>query len=175
MVETTAPRSATSTVALYALIALILTSLHHAYGAYVYATPWRLHVAFIASATALVILAALAVLRAHPEGWLGTAAWWLFALTVLIVPILFLGVFEGFYNHVLKNALFFAGLPTREMVRFFPPPKYELPNDAFFEITGVLQVVPAALAAVKLYRLARSRRAARSTRQLTPSASAAGR
>jgi hypothetical protein len=175
MVETTAPRSATSTVALYALIALILTSLHHAYGAYVYATPWRLHVAFIASATALVMLAALAVLRAHPEGWLGTAAWWLFALTVLIVPILFLGVFEGFYNHVLKNALFFAGLPTREMVRFFPPPKYELPNDAFFEITGVLQVVPAALAAVKLYRLARSRRAARSTRQLTPSASAAGR
>jgi hypothetical protein len=175
MVETTTPRSATSTVALYALIALILTSLHHAYGAYVYATPWRLHVAFIASATALVILAALAVLRAHPEGWLGTAAWWLFALTVLIVPILFLGVFEGFYNHVLKNALFFAGLPTREMVRFFPPPKYELPNDAFFEITGVLQVVPAALAAVKLYRLARSRRAARSTRQLTPSASAAGR
>jgi hypothetical protein len=61
------------------------------------------------------------------------------------------------------------------LVRLFPPPKYELPNDAFFEITGVLQVVPAALAAAKLYRLARSRRAARSTRQLTPRASAAGR
>lgn len=175
MLDTTARRSATSTVALYALIGLILTSLHHAYGAYAYATPWRLHVAFIASATALVVLAALAVLRAHPAGWLGTAAWWLFALAVLIVPILFLGVFEGLYNHVLKNALFFAGLPTRDMVRLFPPPRYELPNDAFFEITGVLQVVPAALAAAKLYRLVRSRRAARRTRHLTPRTCAAGR
>jgi hypothetical protein len=33
------------------------------------------------------------------------------------------------------------------MTRLFPPPTYELPNDAFFEITGILQVVPAALAA----------------------------
>jgi hypothetical protein len=161
MLYTTTRRSATSAVALYALIGLILTSVHHAYGAYVYATPWRLHVVFVASATALVVLAALAVLRAHPAGWLGRAAWWLFALTVLIVPILSLGVFEGFYNHVLKNALFLAGLPARDMVRLFPPPRYELPNDAFFEITGVLQVVPAALAAAKLYRLVRSRRTSR--------------
>jgi hypothetical protein len=175
MLDTTDRRSATSIVALYALIGLILTSLHHAYGAYAYATPWRLHVAFIASATALVVLVALAVLRAHPDGWLGTAAWWLFALAVLMVPILFLGVFEGLYNHVLKNALFFAGLPARDMVRLFPPPQYELPNDAFFEFTGVLQVVPAALAAPRLYRLVRSGRAVRSKRQLSPRTSTARR
>jgi hypothetical protein len=39
------------------------------------------------------------------------------------------------------------------MVRLFPPPTYEMPNDAFFEITGMLQVVPAALAAWDVYRM----------------------
>jgi EmrB/QacA subfamily drug resistance transporter len=157
MLTAPAKRAAASDVARHALIGLILTSVHHAYGAYAYSTPWRLHVVFIAGATALVMLGALAVFRSRPLGWLGTAARWLFALIVLVVPVVLLGVFEGFCNHVLKDLLYFGGLPLGEMARLFPPPRYEMPNDAFFEMTGVLQVVPATLAAAHLYRMVTSR------------------
>jgi hypothetical protein len=153
MPNTIHSRSPTSDVARYSLLALLLTSVHHAYGAFIYSTPWRLHVVFVTGTAALIILGALAVQRAHLSDKVGTAARWLFVAVVLAVPILFFGVFEGFYNHVLKDVLFYAGLPTNEMVRLFPPPRYEMPNDAFFEITGVLQVVPSALAARHLYRL----------------------
>lgn len=34
--------------------------------------------------------------------------------------------------------------------RLFPPPTYELPNDLLFELLGVAQVVPAAIAAWRL-------------------------
>ena len=45
-------------------------------------------------------------------------------------------------------------------MRLFPAPTYEMPNDVLFEITGVLQVVPAALAAWHLYRMTQRPRAA---------------
>lgn len=38
-----------------ALAILLLTSLHHAYGAYVCHTPWRLHVVLVAALTASVL------------------------------------------------------------------------------------------------------------------------
>lgn len=144
---------ASSDVARQSLLVLLLTSAHHAYGAYIYSTPWRYHVVPVAGATALVLLGTRAELRAHPSGLRGRLARSLFALTALAVPILLIGAFEGFYNHVVKDVLYFAGLPAEQMARLFPPPKYEMPNDAVFEISGVLQVVPAALAARHLYRM----------------------
>jgi hypothetical protein len=39
----------------------------------------------------------------------------------------------------------------------FPPPTYELPNDIFFEATGVMQAVLGSITAWLLYRLVRSR------------------
>jgi hypothetical protein len=60
---------------------------------------------------------------------------------------------------MLKNALYFGGAPLSLMTQMFPPPAYELPSNAFFEITGMLQVVPASLAGWSLYRLIRLRRA----------------
>jgi hypothetical protein len=44
------------------------------------------------------------------------------------------------------------------MRQLFPPLKYELPNDVFFETTGVLQVVPAAITGYYLYRFIQERR-----------------
>jgi len=149
---------ATSDVMRYSLLALLLTTVHHAYGAYAYSTPWRLHVAFVAVATAAVLFGARAVRRDHPSSVAGIAARWIFVLTAIAVPMLLFGVFEGFYNHLLKNVLYFGGLPMREMTRLFPPPEYEMPNDAFFEITGVLQVVPTVLLIGPLYRLVTGRR-----------------
>ncbi|HKG92288.1 MAG TPA: hypothetical protein VKA84_10370 [Gemmatimonadaceae bacterium] len=41
--------------------------------------------------------------------------------------------------------LYFSGASVEQMTRLFPPPRYEPPNDGVFEISGVVQVVPAAL------------------------------
>ncbi|QSQ23091.1 hypothetical protein JY651_49770 [Pyxidicoccus parkwayensis] len=127
------------------LAVLLLTSVHHAYGAFVYATPWRLHMVGVAAVTAGVLLGARRLGR-------GGLAFAVFALTTLAVPVGMIGAFEGFYNHVLKNVLYFGGASPELMTRLFPPPTYELPNDFFFELTGVLQVVPAVMAVLALLR-----------------------
>lgn len=148
-----------------ALAVLLLTSVHHAYGAFVYHTPWRLHVVPVSIAVAAVILAARRRLRhddssATQDGARGPA-WWVFVLTTLAFPVLTIGVVEGLYNHLAKDLLYYGGASISVMTRLFPPPTYEMPNDAFFEITGVLQAVPALLAARHLHRMfgAGSRRA----------------
>jgi peroxiredoxin len=71
--------------------------------------------------------------------------------------VLSIGLFEGLYNHVLKNILFLSGAPASVLLRMFPPPTYELPNDAGFEVSGVAQVIPAAFTALALLRFARAR------------------
>jgi hypothetical protein len=136
---------------------LLVTSIHHAYGAYIYDTPWRYHAVLVAGVTATLILGALAVLGSRPSGLLGTLAQGLFVLGTLGVAVLMFGTFEGLYNHVLKNLLYFGGASSALMTRLFPPPTYELPNDVFFEITGILQVVPAAVAAWYLLRMTQRR------------------
>jgi hypothetical protein len=136
------PRAVASDITRQALIALLLTSIHHAYGAYVYRTPWRLHVLLITVPAALVIVGAQAVVRSDPSGMKGTVARWVFVLTTVAVVVLGFGVFEGFYNHLVKNVLYFTGTSTASMLRLFPPPAYEMPNNLFFEITGILQVIP---------------------------------
>jgi len=155
-VERPAPRTLSPTTR-SALAVLLLTSVHHAYGAYHYATPWRYHVLLLAIPTALVIAALDGRLRAHPADLLARSA---FALIVLAVPIALIGSFEGFYNHVAKNALYFAGAGPSVMERLFPPSRYELPDDVFFEVTGVLQAALAALATWHLFRFVFRRPAA---------------
>lgn len=130
-----------------------VTAIHHVYGAFRYHTPWRAHAALVAGLALLVMIGALAVSRARPASATGRAAWWTFFVVNAVVFVLFLGVFEGAYNHVLKNVLYLAGLSPSHMRALFPPPMYEMPNDWFFEITGVLHVIPAALTARYLARL----------------------
>jgi len=77
--------------------------------------------------------------------------------------VLAIGAFEGLYNHVIKVVTYFAGLPLELHRELFPPPTYELPNDALFEASGILQVVPAAYTAVALVRLLRAERRASSS------------
>jgi len=47
----------------------------------------------------------------------------------------------------VKNALYWSALSGPWMTRLFPPPTYETPNDLLFEVIGILQVLPAAMAA----------------------------
>lgn len=146
-----------SRVTRYALAVLLLTTVHHVYGAVVYHTPWRFHVAFVSGFTAAAIIGSGLVLRSHANDLIRRIAFWVFAVETLVIPVAAIGLFEGAYNHVLKDALYFAGASASLMNVMFPPPAYELPNDAFFEITGVLQVVPAIATAWLLYRLVQSR------------------
>ena len=134
-----------------------LTIIHHAYGAFRYGTPWRMHAAAVAALAVAMLLVALGVSRARADSRTGRVAWWAFWSIDAVIFVLFVGIFEGAYNHVLKNVLFFAGTPFALMRQLFPPPMYEMPNDWFFEVTGVLQVVPAALTAYYLAPLLRLR------------------
>jgi len=132
---------------------LLLTSVHHAYGAYLYDTPWRLRVVpFSVLASSGIIGSALA-LRRWSGSTLGRIAFCALTVLTLVIPIGLIGLFEGAYNHVLKNAVYFAGAPSSLLHMLFPPSMYELPNSLFFEMTGVMQLVAAAVTARRLYRL----------------------
>lgn len=118
---------------------LLLTSVHHAYGAYVYGTPWRLHVVIVSVLIAAAIAACLRVLR--QKMGTRTLAVGLFTAIIFLFPVLAIGLFEGGYNHALKDALYFGGASQGLLQRLFPAPTYEMPNDAFFEVTGAVQLI----------------------------------
>lgn len=122
---------------LFTSLLLLLTILHHAYGAYVYNTPWRLHVVFIAMPVWLLVL----LLQQY---YLHTTRYYtlwmaLYAMVVLLFPLLGIGLFEGVYNHLCKNIVWLFTGPGVFYGKLFPAPIYEAPGDIIFEVTGVLQ------------------------------------
>jgi len=140
--------------ALTAAVAVaVATSVHHAYGAIVYHTPWRYDAVAVSAGTIALLLAALRVSRVAADRALGRAAWWTFWGVNGAVFVLLLGAFEGLYNHVVKDLLYFGGAPLSVVRALFPAPRYELPNNWLFEITGVLQVAFATMAGIQLARL----------------------
>jgi len=149
------PRAASRSRFVFSAVAvLLLTSIHHAYGAHVYQTPWRYHVLLLSVPAALVILWSHARLRRRPEDRFARS---LLVLVTLVVPVLAIGAFEGFYNHLLKDVLYFGRASPALLARLFPPPRYEMPSDAFFEVTGVAQAFLGATTAWFLHRSARVR------------------
>jgi hypothetical protein len=132
---------------------LTLTSVHHVYGAIRYHTPERYYAAVLGAAALVVLLRALFINRTTASDAAGRAAWWVFWGVNAIVAVLLIGTLEGFYNHLVKVVLYFGGASGALMRTLFPAPIYEMPNDAFFEVTGVLQVLPASAAAYYLVAL----------------------
>jgi hypothetical protein len=122
-------------VKLYSNALMVLTSIHHIYGAYIYHTPWRLHVlALSLPMLGISLLLRKLVLRSK-------SAFWVYWVLVLSVSVCLIGLYEGVYNHFLKNLLYYTGMPKGTMLRMFPPPVYEMPNDFLFEATGILQAI----------------------------------
>jgi len=151
-------QEALSRVTRYALAVLLLTSVHHTYGAYAYHTPWRLDAVVLSAFAAAAIISSLIVIqRRNTDESVREIAFWVLTAVVLVVPVALIGLFEGAYNHALKDALYFAGASSTLMNRLFPPPTYELPDDVFFEATGVMQAVLGSITAWLLYRLVWSR------------------
>ncbi|WP_437973716.1 peroxiredoxin-like family protein [Sorangium sp. So ce295] len=147
-VDATSPSPRARAVIIGAITTLVATAIHHVYGGVRYATPWRLHGAAVALALCVPIALAYAGYRRSPGTRAGRISGGSLAALALAFPVTSIGLFEGAYNHLAKNVLFFAGAPRDLLLRMFPPPTYELPSDAFFEITGVGQIVPAAIAAI---------------------------
>jgi hypothetical protein len=132
-----------------------VTTIHHVYGAYIYSTPWRVHAAIVSGIATALIAASAWLLQRHWNDGFGLAASRVFIPVTFMVPFLGFGVFEGIYNHSLKVVLYFAHVSPTLMARLFPPPTYEMPNNAFFEITGVLQVIPGLMTGYYLYQFVR--------------------
>jgi hypothetical protein len=163
-------KPALSTRALLACLAtMLLTSFHHAYGAIIYATPWRMHVVAVCVIAAPLAAGLLALQRRAPQGSrMERAAFWAFAGLDLLFPILAIGGFEGVYNHVLKNLLYYGGASQELFNVMFPPPTYEAPTNFLFEFTGILQVLPALLAAGYVGRAIMERRPGTTGRRQAP-------
>jgi hypothetical protein len=117
---------------------LALTSIHHGYGAVIYAAPFRFQVVVISAVLAVLILGLAYVAANHRGSMLGGIAWWLNVLIIVAYPIVAIGLVEGGYNHIVKNVIYLLG--NRAVYDgMFPASAYELPTDWFFELTGIAQ------------------------------------
>ena len=122
------------------LATLILTSVHHLYGARRFDTPWRAHVAHIALWAAVIIGLCWLVALRHPDEQRGRVAMIMFVVLAMAICAMWLGLYEGGYNHALKNLAVAVHLPASVFERLFPPAIYEPPGDWIFELSGVLQL-----------------------------------
>ncbi len=116
------------------LCVYIVTSAHHIYGAWLYETPWRTHIAY----QGLTWLLVSYLLLGLSYFWYPRLFRWLFVVIAGFFFVLAIGFYEGAYNHLLKNVLFFSGVAEECLLTMYPPPKYELPDDLLFEVTGIL-------------------------------------
>src|SRR6478735_6883000 len=131
-------QSRVSKITAYSVALMIVTSIHHIYGAVVYHTPWRLHVLMLSIPVIILTLVLYRKLR-NEEPHLRSFSYWTFFILTLIPSAGLIGIYEGLYNHILKNLLFFGGANDDLIKHLFPQPTYEMPNNVFFEITGIVQ------------------------------------
>ncbi len=134
-------------ISMYSNALMLLTSVHHVYGAVRYQTPWRMHVLLL-SIPVLIVTIILGRMIKRKGLSLKNAWSRIYCFIIFLVAIGMIGAYEGLYNHLLKNILYFCGLPATAMSMLFPASMYEMPDDLFFELTGVLQgiiVIPLAV------------------------------
>ena len=122
------------------LIAGLISSAHHWYGAIAYNTSWRANVTYWIAGSVLIVYSLLYVYWKNVDNIAGKIALWLFLLSAVIFQTGFI-IFECVYSHVLKNIFFFGGMPQSILKILYPSPAYHLPDNLFFELTGLLQLV----------------------------------
>lgn len=131
-------RQASVRAGVSAIVLLALTAVHHAYGAYLYDTPWRLRMLYVAIPSVLLIVAALRFVESSVSPVTRRLIALVMSAAILAFPVAMVGMFEGGYNHVLKNLFFFGGGEGLAQ-SLFPAPAYRLPDDLLFEATGIAQ------------------------------------
>lgn len=125
-------------VMVYNVLLMTITSLHHVYGAWRYETPWRLHVLMLS--IPVIVVVGLLYRFIKKEGS-PKFLFWIFWVITLLPSVLLIGMYEGAYNHLFKNIVYFAGAGRSTLDSLFQPGLYEMPNDFIFEFTGILQAV----------------------------------
>jgi hypothetical protein len=119
------------------------------YGAAVYNTPWRRDVGLNGGIILSVCFFLLYLYNVYKK----RVFLILYIAISLIVFDLGIGLFEGLYNHILKNIFFFGGMTIAKWRCFFPAPAYEIPDNFIFESTGVLQFFMALISTYYLLKL----------------------
>jgi hypothetical protein len=131
---------------IWASAVIVMTAIHHVYGAIVFDTPYRLHIVFIAVPIGIVIVAGLLVAYLRPYTSLGRTALWIAALLILGFCVVAIGIYEGGYNHLIANIVYLA-FGQEAFVAMYDTAMHQMPNDVFFELTGIGQFVVALVAA----------------------------
>ena len=134
------------------LAAYALTTVHHIYGGLVDGAPNRLRVPVIMAIPSLVALGSLRrYKRTGSRAALATSS------TVAVLAwVVLSGLLHGGYAHSFKDILFLMNGPP-ELYYPLNPDEHYPPDDIFFEITGVLEMVTAYFIALFTYRLIRDR------------------
>lgn len=153
--DTTTVTAAGMSVAFSSSTVLLMTIVHHSYGAVRFATPWRHHVTFVALLLGGILWGAFALWRGHSDTTPGRILRALFLGIALFGAIAWIGVFEGGYNHALKVLAHKSGAPDALLHRLYPPGIYEPVEDWFFETTDVAQLVLAVWAIRNVRRFMR--------------------
>lgn len=120
---------------------MVLTLIHHAYGAVIYEQSFRLHVAYFTIPVILILILGFRIYQNYPSKISGKIAFGVFMVTTAIIPVGMIGLYEGGYNHLVKNILYFGSIHQTTLDQLFPPPLYEMPNDFLFEATGIFQFI----------------------------------
>jgi hypothetical protein len=140
--------------ALAILAAYALTTIHHIYGGLVDRAPNRLRVPIFMAIPSLVALGSL-----YRYKQTGSRAALATSSTVAVLAWVFLsGLLHGGYAHAYKDVLFLVDGPPEFYYPLNPDEHYP-PDDIFFEITGVLEMVTGYFVALFTYRLIRDQAA----------------
>src|SRR5829696_7895465 len=135
------------------LAAYALTTIHHIYGGLADRAPNRLRVPVIMAIPSLVALGSLYRYKRTGSG----AALATSSTVAVLAWVVLSGLVHGGYAHAYKDILFLVDGPP-ELYYPLNPDEHYPPDDLFFEVTGVLEVVTACLVALCTYRLVRERR-----------------
>jgi hypothetical protein len=130
-------------------VVYIVTTFHHLYGAKIYNTPWRKDVGINGGLILFICFIFLFLFSVYKKNIFLT----LYSVISFIVFEFGIGLFEGLYNHVLKNVLFFCGMPLSTWRKLFPAPAYEIPDNLLFESTGILQFFVALISTFYLLKI----------------------
>jgi hypothetical protein len=123
-------------------------ALHAVYGGVHYESPGLLHLAGPA-AFWLIVALALAVVNARGEGPIRR---WLLVGGVGLPYVGIFGLLHGVIGHAAKLVAFHAGMPPERLEQLFTLVDFVMPDNAFFELTGLASALAAVGVAAQLRR-----------------------
>jgi hypothetical protein len=113
---------------------LVLTVIHHAYGAFIFQQPLMLHITLIAIPVGALIFTLGAFARRAASRRTASVASATALILMIGVSIVAFGFYEGGYNHLLPNIQYALGITPTVRAGLYEPP-----DDFIFQGTGIIQ------------------------------------